>query len=71
LRTAWELFARRKENKSNLIHKQVSKSIRNDAVGNPRTTQGDGEPLGEMPVDVSLVPKAIKVIVPENVDKEK
>jgi diacylglycerol kinase (ATP) len=71
LRTAWELFTRPKEKKSNIIHIQVSKSIRIDAVGNPQTTQGDGEPLGETPVDVSLVPKAIKVIVPENVDKEK
>lgn len=64
LRTGWELFTRPKQKKTNIHHMKVAKTIRIDTVGKPQSTQGDGEPIGETPIEVSLVPDAIKVIVP-------
>jgi diacylglycerol kinase (ATP) len=68
LRTAWELFSKPQEKKTNIKHIQVSESIRIDTIGDSQPTQGDGEPLSETPVEIRLTPKAIKVIVPKDID---
>jgi diacylglycerol kinase (ATP) len=70
LRTAWELFTRPKEKKTNINHLQVSKSIRIEAVGQPQMVQGDGEPFGETPIEVKVVPDAIQVVVPKHAVEE-
>jgi diacylglycerol kinase (ATP) len=70
LRTGWELLTKPKEKKTNIHHLQVSESIRIEAVGQPQPAQGDGEPFGETPIEVRVIPDAIKVVVPKQTMEE-
>jgi diacylglycerol kinase (ATP) len=61
---AWELLLNPEESKTNLHEFSVKHSIRLDVEGPAMTVQGDGEVIGETPVEIHLVPKAVRVVVP-------
>lgn len=61
---AWELLLNPQESKTNLHEFSVKHSIRLDVEGSAMTVQGDGEIIGETPVEIHLVPKAVRVVVP-------
>lgn len=61
---AWELLLNPQESKANLHEFSVKHSIRLDVEGSAMTVQGDGEIIGETPVEIHLVPKAVRVVVP-------
>lgn len=68
LSLAWELLLNPGESKSNLHEFSVKNSIRLDVEGPPLTVQGDGEIMGETPVEIQLVPKAVRIVVPVSED---
>jgi diacylglycerol kinase (ATP) len=62
---AWELLLDPEASKSNLHELSVRRSLRLDVEGLPMTVQGDGEVIGETPVEIQVVPKAVRVLVPK------
>lgn len=64
---AWDLLLDVKEADSRLhnlsIHKRVRLDI--DTEEQPMPVQADGEVIGQTPVNIDVVPKAVRVIVPE------
>ena len=65
---AWELLLNPAETKSNLHEFSVKNSIWLDVEGPAMTVQGDGEIIGETPVEIQLVPKAVRIVVPVSED---
>jgi diacylglycerol kinase (ATP) len=61
----WNMLFRRGELKSGLRHIPVRSMIRIDSGGTKLPVQADGDPIGMTPVEVRIVPKAIRVIVPK------
>lgn len=66
LNLAWELLLDPGESKTNLHEFSVLKSLKLDVEGPAMTVQGDGEVIGETPVEIHLVPKAMQVLVPRD-----
>ena len=62
---AWELLLDPEASKSSLHELSVRRSLRLDVEGLPMTVQGDGEVIGETPVEIQVVPKAVRVLVPK------
>jgi diacylglycerol kinase (ATP) len=65
LRMVWELIFKPPRKTRNLHHWKASKQILIDALGSQQPTQGDGEPLGNTPLEVTVVSEALQVIVPK------
>lgn len=64
VRLLWDLLRRPGKSAAKLSHLAASHSVRIEAEAS-HLVQADGELIGHTPVDVQLVPKAIRVIVPK------
>jgi diacylglycerol kinase (ATP) len=62
---AWDLILNGEEGNSKLNSLAIHQQIRMDTPRKPMPVQADGEVIGQTPVNINLVPKAVKVIVPE------
>lgn len=64
LHLLWELLRGTQKPGEKLDHWESRHSLRIESSRRPRLVQGDGEVIGQTPVEVELVPKAIHVIMP-------
>jgi YegS/Rv2252/BmrU family lipid kinase len=64
-RLAWDLLVTSKERVSELHDLVIQDRLLLEVEGDPLPVQGDGEVIGETPVEVRLVPQALQVVVPE------
>jgi diacylglycerol kinase (ATP) len=64
LHLAWDLLRHPGQSTRESNHWGVQRSIRIDTNRHPQLVQGDGEVIGHTPVEVQIVPKAIRVIMP-------
>ena len=62
---AWDLLVDADEGNSKLHRLAVRKQMRIDTQGQPMPVQADGEVIGQTPVNLNLVPKAVRLIVPD------
>jgi len=69
LRLAWRLFRQDYTNSSDLRYFQAKKKVRISSRP-PLPTQIDGDPLGETPLEVEVIPGGVRVLVPETYDPE-
>ncbi len=69
VRAAWEVLVTRHGNRQKVRYLQAEKSI-SVSADTPLPVQGDGEIIGETPVHVQVIPSAIQVIVPVNIENE-
>jgi len=65
MRLVWDLFRRPGQPGAKLFHWESHDSIRIEAVRSPQLVQADGEVIGHTPVEIQMVPKAIRVIMPK------
>lgn len=65
LRLAWFLLRHGGRSATTFQHWTGQKSIRIEADQRPQMVQADGEVIGHTPVEVQLVPKALRVIMPK------
>jgi len=65
MRLVWELLTGPGKRTARLSHWAVKRSVRIDALRRSPLVQADGEVIGHTPVDIQLVPKAIRVIMPK------
>jgi diacylglycerol kinase (ATP) len=65
LAVVWNMIFRRGKRQPGLRHIPVRSMIRIDSGGTKLPVQSDGDPIGTTPVEIHLVPKAIRVIVPK------
>jgi YegS/Rv2252/BmrU family lipid kinase len=65
LRILWNLIFNRNGRKKELRTLTVKKNIRIEGAGREYTVQADGEVIGRTPVEVTVAPSAVKVIVPK------
>jgi len=65
LRLLWDLFLRPGKPAAKLSHWTVRESARIDAIRRSPMVQADGEVIGNTPVEIRLVAKAIHVIAPK------
>lgn len=63
VRMAWELIMPHKEPEK-IEHLTVKRAIRIESPGDRQLVQADGEVIGHTPVEVELVLKAIRVVMP-------
>jgi diacylglycerol kinase family enzyme len=66
VRLARDLLLNPKETVTDLQDFTARERIRIDVVGRPIPVQADGELIGHTPVEVTLAPGALKVVVPED-----
>jgi len=71
LRLGWQLLSRPRGRKEDLRRLTVRERIRIDTARRPQPVQADGELIGETPVEIRVVPQALRVIVPENAEKQR
>jgi diacylglycerol kinase (ATP) len=64
LHVLWDMFRRPGWSASNIHHLMGRQTIRIAADRNPQLSQGDGEVIGNTPVEIQMVPRAIQVIMP-------
>jgi diacylglycerol kinase (ATP) len=67
LALAWRLLRREYRGSRHLRYYQAKKRVRITARP-PLPTQIDGDPLGETPLEVEIVPSGVRVLVPEAYD---
>jgi YegS/Rv2252/BmrU family lipid kinase len=66
-RMLWSLFRRPGKPAAKLAHWAATHTVRIDGHRRSHLVQADGEVIGQTPVEVQLVPKAIHVIMPKPV----
>jgi YegS/Rv2252/BmrU family lipid kinase len=64
MRLVWDLFLRSGKPTAKLSHWEARQSVRIDSFRRFSLVQADGEMIGHTPVEIRLVPKALRVIVP-------
>jgi diacylglycerol kinase (ATP) len=64
LAVVWNMLFRREKQKPGLRHAPVRETIRIDSGGVKLPVQADGDPIGLTPVEIRIIPKAVRVIVP-------
>ena len=67
LRLVWDMLFRAGKPAAKLSHWAVRQSARIDAPRRSPMVQADGEVIGRTPVEIKLVPQALRVIVPKPV----
>jgi diacylglycerol kinase (ATP) len=65
LAVLWNMLFRRGQRKFGWRHIPVRRMIRIDSGGTRLPAQADGDPIGKTPVEVRIIPKAIRVVVPK------
>ncbi len=65
VRMVWSLFRRPGQSAPKLTHLTATHSVRIDGHRRSHLVQADGEVIGHTPVEVQLVAKAIRVIMPK------
>lgn len=69
LKMVWGLVLRHTR-EPRLTQIQVKKKIYIETRGRPVTVQADGELIGSTPIEVSMVPASVRIIVPKQVNSE-
>jgi YegS/Rv2252/BmrU family lipid kinase len=64
LKVLWNLIFHRGKSNAELHTLTVKKSVKIESLSQPYLTQADGEVIGKTPVEICMVPKAVRVIVP-------
>jgi diacylglycerol kinase (ATP) len=64
LRLVWDFLTRVERRKTDLRQLTVKNSVRIESLGPPHPVQADGELIGQTPVDIEIIPSAVRVIVP-------
>lgn len=64
LRLGWDLFSRPGKPAARLSHQAVRHSVRIDSLHHSQPVQADGEVIGRTPVQITLVPRALRVFAP-------
>jgi YegS/Rv2252/BmrU family lipid kinase len=64
LRIAWNVLIHKGRKKSDLRHLTARQKVIIEAYRGALPTQADGEPLGLTPIEIDMIPDALKVIVP-------
>ncbi len=59
---AWDLIRLRHPHSARATHLKIKRSARIQA-SEPLPVRGDGDPAGELPIEIKVVPKALKVLV--------
>jgi diacylglycerol kinase (ATP) len=67
LRLVWNILARRGDEDNKLKQITIRDKIRVESNLGAQPVQGDGELYGYTPVEVRVVPRALKLIVPKNI----
>jgi diacylglycerol kinase (ATP) len=70
LRLIWQLLSRSAKEASDVHHLRVSEKIRVEAVGEAQPTQGDGEVIGETPLEVRVKYQALQIIAPKEIQDQ-
>jgi diacylglycerol kinase (ATP) len=65
LAVVWNMIFRRGKRQPGLRHVPVRSMIRIDSGGTKLPVQADGDPISTTPIEIHIVPKAIRVIVPK------
>jgi diacylglycerol kinase family enzyme len=65
LRLAWDVFFRSDKRAAKMSHWEVRRAASIAALGRPSLAQADGEMIGNTPVEIALVPRALHVIIPK------
>jgi diacylglycerol kinase (ATP) len=66
LAVLWNMLFRRGKRKLGWRHIPVRSMIRIDSGETKLPVQADGDPIGKTPVEIRIIPKAIRVIVPKS-----
>lgn len=69
LAVVWNMLFRRGKQKSGLRHTPVGGTIRIDSGGVKLPVQADGDPIGLTPVEIKIIPAAVRVFVPSGVGR--
>jgi diacylglycerol kinase (ATP) len=64
LRMIGDLLIKKPRQATGVHHISVKRSIKIDAVRKPQPAQGDGELIGQTPLEVEIVPRVVCVIAP-------
>jgi diacylglycerol kinase (ATP) len=67
LRLVWNLFRHPGKPSTRLRHWVARQSIRIEAERSPQLVQGDGDVIGHTPLDITLAPRVLRVVVPRSV----
>jgi diacylglycerol kinase (ATP) len=70
VRVLWEVVLKPPRKAKDVAHWKIARSIVIDAAGVPQPTQGDGEPIGKTPLEVTVAHEAIKVIVSVGINEK-
>jgi YegS/Rv2252/BmrU family lipid kinase len=65
LKIIWNFIAHAGKGRSDLRHLSVEKMVAINSLSSPQPVQADGEVIGQTPVEVKVIPSAIRVVVPE------
>ncbi|MBN1439611.1 MAG: diacylglycerol kinase family lipid kinase [Anaerolineales bacterium] len=65
LAVVWNMLFRRGKSQPGLRHLPVRNMIRIDSGARELPVQADGDPIGMTPVEVHIIPKAVRVVVPK------
>ena len=66
IRLTWELLLNPEDFKTDLKDYSVRKYIRLESKDGSIPVQADGEVIGKTPVEIHLVPKAVRILVPKS-----
>lgn len=70
VRLAWDVLVNPEKPKENLRDLTVKERFVLDVEGEPVPVQADGEVIGETPVEVQVLPRAIRLVVPKEPPQE-
>jgi diacylglycerol kinase family enzyme len=70
IRLIWDLLLDPREPKEDLHDLTVKKYIRLDVEDGPQPVQADGELIGETPVEITIAPKSIRILVPKEEEQQ-
>ena len=65
LQLVWNLFRHPGQSSTKFQHRIARKSVRIEAERSPQLVQGDGEVIGDTPLDIALAPRVLRVVVPK------
>jgi diacylglycerol kinase (ATP) len=65
LRLGWDVFFRSRRQAASMSHWEARRSASISSLRRPSLVQADGEMIGHTPVEIHLVPGALRVIMPE------
>jgi len=64
-RLAWDVFMRPGRPAAKLSHWAATRSARVEVIRRSRMVQADGEMIGRTPVEIQVIPRAVRIIMPQ------